>query len=234
MLCSAGVGVGPLTRRLALCDGATREGEERGGDDRRSSLFEPCVRIRRYTRGCSDAAQVMMLNGTAGQDGNCSFGLLCRRAGGRLLRGATTTTTMMTTTTRGDGRRATKPSSFCLACVEVRQLAGRVALRAHRQRWQRRGSGACFAWLALGLGRKLIGLRCTSRAMARRATMMTTARRATTMARVQWATGNGVVLASLGLHPGRAAGASARTRWRRWQRRGSGDCFARLASGSGR
>ena len=96
MLCSAGVGVGPLTRRLALCDGATREGEERGGDDRRSSLFVPRVRIRRYTRGCSDAARVMMLNGTAGQDGDCPFGSLYRRAGGRLPRGETTMRTMMT------------------------------------------------------------------------------------------------------------------------------------------
>jgi hypothetical protein len=41
-----------------------------------------------------------MLNGTAGRDGDCSFGWLCRRAGGRLPRGEMTTTTM--TTDNGD------------------------------------------------------------------------------------------------------------------------------------
>ena len=76
-----------------LVDGG---GEEEGGGDDRSSLFVPRVRIRHHARGCGDAAsgRVMMLNGTtAGRDGDCSFGSLCRRAGGRLLRGATTTTT---------------------------------------------------------------------------------------------------------------------------------------------
>ena len=59
----------------------------RGGHDPRSSLlFLPRVRIR----------EVGMLNGTTGRDGNCSFGSLYRRAGGRLPRGEMTMTTMMT------------------------------------------------------------------------------------------------------------------------------------------
>ena len=80
-----------------------------GGEGRgRSSilLFVTRVRIRRHNCGCSDVAssgRVLMMSGTPGQNGDCSFGSLCSFVEvGSLTRrfalrdGATTSTTMAT------------------------------------------------------------------------------------------------------------------------------------------
>ena len=69
----------PLARAVRRRDaGRERRGE---GMIDNPPLFVPRVRIRRYTRGCSDAARVMMRNGTAGH-GDCSFGSVGSGRGG--------------------------------------------------------------------------------------------------------------------------------------------------------
>ena len=67
----------------------------------------------------------MMLNGTVGRDGDCSFGSLCRRAGGRLLRGATTTTATTTTTDGGD-RGGVTPDHYDYDSAEERRRMGEI------------------------------------------------------------------------------------------------------------
>jgi len=61
-----------------------------------------------------------------GQDSDSSFGSLCRRAGGRLLRGATTTTATTTTTTDGGDRGSVTPHHYDYDSAEERRRMGEI------------------------------------------------------------------------------------------------------------
>ena len=113
-------GVASACRHLLACAPPGCRGG--GGEGRgRSSvlLFVTRVRIHRHTRGCSDVAslgRVLMPSGTAGRNGDCSFGSLCPfvKVGSLTRRlalrdGATMTTTMVTAgrVTTTTWRRAT-------------------------------------------------------------------------------------------------------------------------------
>ncbi len=126
LLCSACVRVGPLTRRLALC--ARGPGRQGGGSGARFVWLWQRKAPELFGRWRQDGVDGDVRALAAAHPWTLAAGAAAAAAGG--------------------GQRR----SLCSAHVGVGPLTHRLALRAHGPGWQGGGSGACFAWLALGLG----------------------------------------------------------------------------------